>query len=151
MGKKKNKGPAFEIYSAKKDVKMDMIKIWRICKTDFMGYEIDKESKTDSFSYHHLRVPASKGGKISIYNGAILCRDSAHDYIHVIEKYDKDRFLYITKILIEINNQLYLPTEDQLMLFDAVLSGFEREYSGVYNSNGTEIIKENYVRRRKRF
>ena len=81
-------------------VTKEMIKIWKMRDVDWMGYKLQKG---DVFTFHHLIVPARSGGLYTINNGAILCGRTSHPYLHVIERIDYDRFLYITSLLIEIN------------------------------------------------
>ena len=125
-------------------VKNKMIELWGITNTDFMGYKLCDD---EVFSYHHLRIPKKDNGHVSIKNGAILTGKTAHPYLHTIEVYDRDRFLYLTKILIDVNDQGYLPDENQLHKIDTCLSFFEKEYSGKYSSGGNLIIKDRYTRR----
>ena len=78
-----------------------MIKKYALMKLkfDFMGYVFQRP---EQLSFHHLIVPhrlcKSKGlgeGYLE-WNGAILRQNTAHDYLHVIEKYDPDMFNAIT-------------------------------------------------------
>ena len=79
-------------------------------------------------------------------NGAILCGKSAHPYLHLIEYYDYDRFLAITSEMIDQNIKGRLDFQNILYIYD-ILEGFEREFSGVRNKKGKEIIKEEYTKR----
>ena len=110
---------------------------------DFMGYSLQKG---DIYTYHHLIVPRRNGGPITVQNGAILCGKSAHPYLHLIEYYDYDRFLAITSEMIDQNIKGHLDIENILYIYD-ILEGFEREYSGVRNKKGKEIIKPEYTMR----
>lgn len=134
-----------------KEVTKQMIEDFRLKKLgyDFMGYEFDK---TSQLSFHHLIVPhreckkAGLGEGYLYWNGAILRQDTAHDYLHVIEHYDYDRFTDITSELIDINIQRQILYENLLYIND-ILNGFEREYSGKRAKKGNEIIKSSYTRR----
>lgn len=120
-------------------------------KYDFMGYEFNKEK---DLSFHHLIVPK----RICIvqnipelgyleWNGAILTqKNSAHQYLHVIERYDKDMFNAITLQMIDENLKGYLDI-DNIKKIDDVLQCFEREYSGARTKHGDPLIKEEYTRR----
>ena len=70
-------------------VKNQMIHIFDldVLKYDFMGYTFKNEKV---LSYHHLLIPARRGGPKTIENGAILVRKTAHDYLHRIEIIDKE-------------------------------------------------------------
>ena len=113
-----------------------------------MGYTFEN---TRELSFHHLIVPKKdckhmerKG--FEIWNGAILKQDNAHEYLHKIECYDRERFEAISKQMIEENRQEYLDME-HLRAIDDILRSFEREYLGKRAKNGNEIIKEEYLRR----
>lgn len=118
-------------------------------KYDFMGYSFHSESE---LSFHHLIFPKKdcddlglEGGYFE-WNGAILKKDTAHDYLHVIERHNRDMFIDITCEMIRENLKGYLSL-DCLKRIDDVLKSFEREYSGTTDRNGESIIKEEYQRR----
>ena len=118
--------------------------------TDFMGYTLQKG---DFYSFHHLIVPRRNCAKLHIphdgyirSNGAILFGNSSHPYLHVIEKYDYDRFLALSSEMIDENIKGRIDMENLLAIHD-ILQGFEREYCGSYTKKGKPIIKEEYTRR----
>lgn len=119
-------------------------------KYDFMGYGFDKEK---DLSFHHLVVPKrickvqniAEEGYLE-WNGAILNMKTAHQYLHVIERYDKDMFNAITLRMIDENIKGYLDTND-IRYIDDVLNCFEKEYSGARTKSGKPLIKEEYTRR----
>ena len=127
-----------------KDVTRQMIEIWDMTDTDWMGYKIGNKNP---FTYHHLRVAKKNGGHTTIENGAILCGRTGHPYLHVIERYDRDKFLYLTKILIEVNDQRKMPSYEQLSRIDDVLEEFENEYSGKTNKKGHYLIRDSFEKR----
>lgn len=119
-------------------------------KYDFMGYEFNKEKE---LSFHHLIVPKRicKVQKITDdgyleWNGAILKMKTSHQYLHVIERYDRDMFNAITLQMIDENLKGYLDTNN-IKYIDDVLKCFEREYSGARTKHGDPLIKEEYTRR----
>ena len=120
-------------------------------KYDFMGYEFEKEK---DLSFHHLIVPKRickvqripEDGYLE-WNGAILKqKNSSHQFLHVIEQYDRDRFNAITLLLIDENLKGYLDM-DNIYKIDDILYGFEKEYSGARTKHGDPLIKEEYTRR----
>lgn len=113
---------------------------------DFMGYTF---TKPQSLSYHHLIIPRRFGGKETIENGAILRRNTAHDYLHRIEAFDRDMFIAITSEMIDENIKGRLDKENLIRIHD-ILRCFEREYSGARTSHGKLIIKPQYVEQRIR-
>lgn len=127
-----------------KEITNQMIEMWDMTNTDWMGYE---KGKKDIFTYHHLRVAKRNGGPLTIDNGAILCGDTAHPYLHVVERYDRDKFLYLTKVLIEVNDQRSMPTYNQLVRMDDVLNEFEREHSSDVNKKGHYLVRDSFTRR----
>lgn len=135
-----------------KEITKYMIKNFRIMKLgyDFMGYKIDRK---ESLSFHHL-VIAKKDCKDLGYgegyyqwNGAILVQNTSHDYLHTIERIDRDVFLYITSRMIE-ENKLGRLDISQLRLIRDALIYFEREHKCDRNSKGRLCIKEEYVSKR---
>lgn len=122
-------------------------------KYDFMGYEFDKEKE---LSFHHLIVPhrlcqiknIPEDGYVE-WNGAILKQSTAHNYLHIIEQYDRDMFDAITQEMVDENTKGYLDLKN-ILYIDDVLKCFEREYSGARTKNGSPLIKEEYTKRRVR-
>ena len=117
---------------------------------DFMGYSLQKD---DYYSFHHLIIPRRNCKKEHIpldgyvkWNGAILSGKVSHPYLHVIEAYDYDRFLAITSEMIDENLKGRIDMKN-LLAIDDILSGFEREHSGIYTKRGKPVVKEEYTRR----
>lgn len=120
---------------------------------DFMGFSFKRK---EQLSFHHLIVDRKDCKELHIpsegylyWNGAILRQDTSHDYLHIIEQYDYDRFLAITSELIDENILGELSIESLKRIRD-VLKSFEREYSNERSKSGNLIIKESYVRDRIR-
>lgn len=111
---------------------------------DFMGYEF--ESKTD-LTYHHIQ-PKHSGGQTTYNNGALLVRQTSHNYIHTIEEIDYKTFLMISKLLIK-EKERGIVDIDLLKEIDYILCYFEDKYKETYTKKGTLVIKEEFVRRRK--
>ena len=122
-------------------------------KYDFMGYEFKKEKE---LSFHHLVIPKrlcvaqriAEDGYLE-WNGAILKMKTAHNYLHTIERYDRDMFEAITEQMIDENSKGYLDLKN-ILYIDDVLKCFEREYCGARTKHGDPLIKEEYTRRRVR-
>lgn len=129
-----------------KEITRLMIKEYKLkkMKIDFMGYYFDRMNQ---LSAHHLIIPARFGGKLEHNNVAILRQDTSHDYLHLIEKYDYDCFVAITKRLIDENLLGYLSKTDLIAIRD-VLQYFEREYSSERTKKGNYVIKEDYITKR---
>lgn len=119
------------------DILRVMIKIWDMNTMDWLGYDNDEK-----YSFHHIKKQCDGGEKI-ISNGALI-HTSSHSYIHTIEHYDLDRYIYINTILKAINEQKYMPNKEQLEQIKLALLGFQNEYEGKVSSRGKPIIKKEY-------
>lgn len=111
---------------------------------DFMGYSLQKG---DIYTFHHLIIPNRHGGKVERWNGAILCGQTAHPYLHIIEAKDYDMFCYLTSEMIDMNIKGYLDPYN-LRNIDALLKQFEREHCSDRTRKGKMLIKEEYTRRK---
>lgn len=132
-----------------KPITRDMIKIYNLKKLgyDFMGYKIHR---TESLSFHHLIVPKRDckaqglGDGYLMWNGAILNQETSHDYLHIIERIDREMFEKITQLMIIQNRNGKLDIES-LRLIREVLLAFEREHMHDTNGKGKRLIKRNYI------
>ena len=120
------------------DILKVMLKIWDMNTMDWMGFDND-----DKYSFHHI-VKKCDHGETIISNGAVLHQNSSHPYLHTIEYYDLDKYIFINKILKDVNNQLRMPTKEQLEQIRMVLLEFQREYEGKTSSRDKPIIKKEY-------
>ena len=127
-----------------RDVTKLMINKYKILDLgfDFMGYSFKKENE---LSFHHLIIPKrlckvkniSENGYVE-WNGAILRQSTSHNYLHLIERYDRDIFLKITGEMVEENIRGNIDI-DNLKSIDDALCNFEKEYSN--------LIKDEYTKR----
>ena len=130
----------------------EMIKQYQIKKLgyDFMGYTF---SNIEDLSFHHLIVPRRDcqseglGDGYLFWNGAILNRDTSHDYLHIIERIERDLFIMITKEMIEQNEKGYLDLEN-LKRIRKILLYFEEEHKEDRNKQGKLLIKKQYTTNR---
>lgn len=129
-----------------------MIKEFRIADLgyDFMGYTY---KKLESLSFHHLIVPrrnCEKNGFDTGYydwNGAILVRNTAHVYLHIIEKTDPEVFFALTSEMIDENINRAIRLENLRRIRD-LLKYFEHEHIDDVNRKGSYIIKPIYMENR---
>lgn len=119
------------------DILKVMIKIWDMSSIDWLGY--DNEER---YSFHHI-IKKSNGGKKIISNGAVLHQNS-HAYLHTIEYYDLDKYIFLNNILKQVNEQKMMTTKEQLIQIRYVLKEFQNEYEGKYSSRDKPIIKKEY-------
>lgn len=128
-----------------KEVTKIMIKEYNIKKLgyDFMGYCLQKN---DIYTFHHLIIPKRAGGKDEIWNGAVLCGNTSHPYLHIIESKDFDIFAYITSEMIDMNIKGHLDIDNLRRINDA-LKQFEKEHINDRTRKGKILIKEDYKKR----
>lgn len=131
-----------------KEVTREMIKMYNIkkLKYDFMGYTFNN---INELSFHHLIVPKRDckkqglGNGLLIWNGAILKQTTSHDYLHLIERLDREMFLRITKYMIEENTNRKIDI-DNLKRIREILLLFEETYEKEKDKNGKLLIKQPY-------
>ena len=117
---------------------------------DFMGYYITKHKC--ELSYHHIIIPKFEcrlnnlGEGYYMWNGVILRQKTAHEYIHVIERYDLDRFDAITSELLDEKIKGFIDFENIRIINDILIS-FEKEYIDKTTNDGHYIIQERYFNR----
>ena len=117
-----------------------LINIYNMKEIDWLGYKLE-----DRFSYHHI-IKKCDGGKRTFNNGAVLFQTS-HSYLHTIENYDIEKYIYLNKILKDINTQRYMPTKEQLKQIDFILRTFENDFGNYVSSRGKILIKDIYKER----
>ena len=135
-----------------KEVTKIMVKDFRIMKLgyDFAGYQVKRK---ESLSFHHLIIPHRNckekglGEGYLVWNGAILVQSSSHDYLHVVESRDYDRFLAITSEMIDENIKGYLDIDNLRRIAD-ILRSFEKEYCSARTKKGKMLIKEEFIKGR---
>lgn len=139
-----------------KNVTITMINEFSLRKLryDFAGYSF---KRVEQLSYHHLII--SHKDAIAMHlpcegytreNGAILTqsKDSdSHGYLHVLQQYDYDMFVAVTKELLDENLKGHLDLENLRKIRD-ILICFEREHCGERTKSGYPLIKESYINNR---
>lgn len=110
---------------------------------DFMGYCFDDRKE---LSYHHIKTKQQRG-KTTYENGALLNRNTSHNYIHTIEEYEFDLFMELSEILKD-EHKCKAITKEHLVEIRTILEYFERKYNNQYTKRGNLIIREDYIRRR---
>lgn len=130
-----------------KEITKLMIREFKIKEVgfDFMGYKLQKG---DIYTAHHLIIPARNGGKLTRQNTSILCGETSHPYLHLIEERDYDMFCYITSEMIDMNIKGYLDLQNIRHIHE-VLTQFERDHCSDRTCKGKILIKDEYLRRIK--
>lgn len=115
-----------------------------------MGFTFRRQNE---LSFHHLIIPKRECKLYQIeaegyvkWNGAILVQDTSHEYLHVIEQYDRDIFDFITNQMVIMNENGALE-EYRLRQIGIALRGFENTHSGLRTSKGRRLIKSTYHNR----
>lgn len=128
-----------------KEITNLMIREFNINKIgyDFMGYSL---KKGDIYTFHHLIIPARNGGKYERWNGAILCGNTSHPYLHLIESKDYDMFTDITSEMIDMNIKGYLDINN-LKNINELLKEFEDRHIEDRTRKGKILIKREYLDR----
>lgn len=119
-------------------------------KCDFMGYKLEKG---DTYSFHHLIIPKSICKELKISNngickdnGAILCSNTSHPYLHIIENYEYEMFLAITSEMIDMNIKGQLDIRN-LVNIHTILEEFEAKYRGEKSKKGHLIVLPKFEKR----
>ena len=110
---------------------------------DFMGYTFG--SKKD-LSTHHI-LPRHSGGKTQKDNLCVLNRFTSHNYIHLIEDYDKKVFLQISSHLLK-QVSLGKIDIDEIREIRDLLEFFEFKYRNEEARNGERLIKPEFKEKR---
>lgn len=110
---------------------------------DFLGYTFD--FKRD-LSTHHI-LPKNSGGKTEKKNLCVLNRYTSHNYIHLIEDYDKKVFLQISSHLLK---QVSIGKIDinEIKEIRELLEFFEYKYRNEETRNGEILIKPEFKEKR---
>lgn len=115
---------------------------------DFMGFRF---RRVNELSFHHLIIPHRDCDNVEAegyvqWNGAILVQDTSHEYLHLIEKYDRDRFEYITERMriMNVNGEL---DPYNLERIEQALRVFETQYRSLESKKGKKLIKYTYYNR----
>lgn len=107
--------------------------------------------RVNELSFHHMIIPHRDCDNVEAegyvqWNGAILVQDTSHEYLHLIEKYDRGRFEYITERMriMNINGEL---DPYNLERIEHALRVFEIQYRNLKNKKGKKLIKDTYYNR----
>ena len=135
-----------------REITKEMIDEFRINELghDFMGYSLQK---TDMYNFHHLIIRTrmcNDREDLGYYkeNGAILCGNTSHPYLHVIESRDSEIFGLITSEMLDMNLKGYLDRSN-LRYIDDCLTYFEKEHCSDRTNKGKMLIKPEFLIRNK--
>ena len=117
---------------------------------DLMGYRFNDPIE---LTFHHLLLPGiiceelGLGDGYEKWNGIMLVRETAHDYLHIVEAWDNNIYYDITS---ELLDQLIKGRVDTKNIYyiHLLLEKFEKEYRGCLGYNNKPLIKEEYQKSR---
>lgn len=109
---------------------------------DWMNFQI---TKSNPLTFHHIDK-ACTGGERTLKNGALLT-NIAHEYLHIIEVYDKKTYDALNKVFKLINLSGKGPTDIDRMTVEYLLSNFYEKYKYEKNSKGEKLLTGNYFNR----
>lgn len=118
---------------------------------DFMGFSLYKDSL---LSFHHLILSkeyckkAHLGKGYWYWNGVILCQDTSHEYLHLVQRYSDELFRYITSEMYDMKVKGYLDKQN-LIAIGQILDYFESLYMEQKTDKGHYLIKEKYLDRNR--
>lgn len=135
-----------------KEITANMIQVYNLeaLGYDFMGYTFNK---TRELSFHHLIIPKKDSKKNGIgdgyvwWNGAILKRDTSHDYLHRIEQIDRETFLWISDMMVLENVNKKIDKETLLRIREYLVN-FEAKHANDVNEYGKRLIKQEFITNR---
>ena len=118
---------------------------------DFLGFSLQKGS---ILSFHHLILSkeyckkAHLGKGYWYWNGVILVQDTAHEYLHLIQRYDDELFRYLTSEMVDMKFKGYLDIKN-LIAIGQILDYFEYQHIEDKTDKGHYFIKEKYLDRKR--
>ena len=118
---------------------------------DFLGFSLQKNC---ILSFHHLILSkeyckkAKLGKGYWYWNGVILVQSTAHEYLHLIQRYDDELFRYITSEMIDMKVKGFLDLYNLQNIQD-ILDYFEYQHIEEKTDKGNYIIKERYLERNR--
>lgn len=102
-----------------KEITSDMIKIYETYEYDWMDYLIIDNELT----FHHIKKKED-AGLFEMSNGALLT-PRAHNYLHFIERVDKDIYLRLNEVFQNINLKKDKINKNQKLVIEYLLLKFE--------------------------
>ena len=117
---------------------------------DFMGYQV---KRIESLSFHHLIVSHKHSRILGIgdgylyWNGVALVQETSHNYLHLIEQADYQKFLYLTSEMLDMKNKKELDIYN-LRRINEILQEFEYKNKNLRHKKGKILIKEEFIKGR---
>ena len=136
-----------------KQITFEMMNMYKLRQLgfDFMGYTCTQPKQ---LSFHHLILSkeycrkAKLGKGYWYWNGVILVQNTAHEYLHLIQRYDDELFRYLTSEMLDMKIKGYLDIYNLQNIQD-ILDYFEYQHIEDKTDKGHYIIKERYLERNR--
>ena len=132
------------------EVTKDLIKNFKVYEHgyDFMGYPFVNPNE---LTFHHIIdrkdcLNMGLGEGYEYWNGSILVRNTSHDYIHVIQKFDNNIYYDITSEIIDQKIKKRLDPKN-IHYIDLLLEQFEDEYEGMIAYDKVPVVREEFRKR----
>lgn len=106
---------------------------------DWLNFPIVKPR---DLQFHHIKKKEN-GGTFEFKNGAILT-PTAHTFLHIIEKYDKQIYDAIKAMFKLYVAQKKAPTIEQRKIMQDILKEFHKRHKDDKTKKGKPIIKERF-------
>lgn len=131
-----------------KQVTEELIKDFKIMELgyDMMGYTVEKETQ---LSFHHLIIPRRNSHAMGIgdgyvyWNGSILRQNTAHNYLHIIERLEPELFYLISSEILDEKIKGKIDKENLLKIREILLY-FENKHKEDTCSTGSLLLKKKY-------
>lgn len=135
-----------------KQVTEELIEDFKIMELgyDMMGYTVEKETQ---LSFHHLIIPRRNSRAMGIgdgyvyWNGSILRQNTAHNYLHIIERLEPELFYLISSEILDEKIKGKIDKENLLRIREILLY-FESKHKEDTCSTGSLLLKKKYYTNR---
>ena len=113
---------------------------------DMMGYTVEKETQ---LSFHHLIIPRRNSKIMGIgdgylyWNGSILRQNTAHNYLHIIERLEPELFYLISSEILDEKIKGKIDREN-LVRIREILLYFENKHKEDTCSTGALLLKRKF-------
>ena len=119
-----------------------IIKKYNCTDFDWMNFRITKKNP---LTFHHIDKEC-EGGERILKNGAPLT-NIAHEYLHIIETYDKETYDALNKMFKLINLSGKEPTSIDRLTIEYLLTRFYEKYKYEKNKKGKRLLTGNFFNR----
>ena len=131
-----------------KQVTEELIRDFKIMELgyDMMGYKVEKETQ---LSFHHLLIARRYSRAMGIgdgylyWNGSILRQNTAHNYLHIIERLEPELFYLISSEILDEKIKGKIDRENLIRIREILLY-FENKHKEDVCSTGALLLKKKF-------